>query len=105
MLTAQRAFDGDDVAVVLANLIERDPDWAVLPARLSVPIRRLLRRCLQKDSRRRLADVADARLEIEEPCAGGERMGHFFGGAHRFRPATETLAHHAGERAASHALA
>ena len=39
------------------------------------------------------------------PCSGGERMGHFFGGAHRFRPATETLAHHAGERAETHALA
>jgi Tol biopolymer transport system component len=70
MLTGQRAFKGEDVADTLAFILTREPDWATLPADTPPLIRRLLRRCLQKDRRRRLADAADARLEIEEALAG-----------------------------------
>jgi Tol biopolymer transport system component len=66
MLTGQRAFKGEDVSDTLAFILTREPDWAMLPADTPPLIRRLLRRCLQKDRRRRLADAADARLEIEE---------------------------------------
>ena len=66
MLTGTRAFDGEDVSDTLASVLKREPDWTALPAQTPAAIRRLLRRALEKDSRRRLSDVADARLEIEE---------------------------------------
>jgi serine/threonine protein kinase/Tol biopolymer transport system component len=70
MLTARRAFDGEDVADTLGAVTRLEPDWSALPANIPASLRVLLRRCLTKDSRRRLADVADARLEIEDTLAG-----------------------------------
>ena len=69
MLTGTRAFAGDDVTDTLASVITKDPDWAALPAEHAAPIRQLLRRCLEKDRKRRLADIADARLEIDDALA------------------------------------
>jgi serine/threonine protein kinase/Tol biopolymer transport system component len=66
MISGQRVFTGDSVPEVLASVLKSDPDWSVLPDDTPAPIRRLLRRCLEKDRRRRLADAADARLEIDE---------------------------------------
>src|SRR5262245_4891492 len=66
MLTGSRAFEGEDVSDTLANVLKSDPDWSALPATTPAPIRTLLRRCLQKDRKRRLADAADARLEIDD---------------------------------------
>jgi Tol biopolymer transport system component len=65
-LTGSAAFTGDTVTDTLAAVIEREPEWTMLPAATPPAIRRLLRRCLEKDARRRLHDIADARLEIEE---------------------------------------
>ena len=69
MLAGRRAFAGDTASDVLARVIERDPDWAALPAALPEPIRRLLERSLRKDRRRRLSDIADARIEIDDALA------------------------------------
>jgi len=66
MLTGKRAFGGDDVSDTMAFILTKDPDWIGLPANTPGSIRRLLRRCLEKDRTRRLADVADARIEIDE---------------------------------------
>ena len=66
MLTGRRAFEGDDVSDTLALVLTREPDWTALPAETPPAIRRLLRRCLEKDRKRRLDSAADARLEIEE---------------------------------------
>ena len=66
MLTGARAFKGDDVSDTLAAVLRGEPDWRALPARTPASIRRLLRRCLEKDRKRRLADAADARLEIDD---------------------------------------
>jgi serine/threonine protein kinase len=66
MLTGARAFPGDDVSDTLAAVLRGEPDWRTLPAGTPVSIRRLLRRCLEKDPKRRLADAADARLEIDD---------------------------------------
>jgi Tol biopolymer transport system component len=66
MLTAHPAFPGETVADTIAAILERDADWGVLPAQTPVSIRRLLQRCLDKDPKRRLRDIGDARLEIEE---------------------------------------
>jgi WD40 repeat protein len=69
MLTGQRAFKGEDVSDTLAFILTREPDWATLPADTPPLIRRLLRRCLEKDRTRRLDSAADARLEIDEALA------------------------------------
>src|ERR1700687_1014499 len=66
MLAGRAAFEGDTVSELLANVLKSDPDWTRLPAETPADIRRLLRRCLEKDRTRRLADAADARLEIDE---------------------------------------
>jgi Tol biopolymer transport system component len=70
MLTGRKAFAGDDVSEILAFVITKEPDWAALPANAPGAIRKLLRRCLEKDRKRRLADVADARFELEEARHG-----------------------------------
>ena len=66
MLSGRRAFDGDDVSITLAGVLKEDVNWDALPADLPVSIRRLLRRCLEKDPKRRLGAISDARLEIDE---------------------------------------
>ena len=70
MLSGRKAFEGETVSDVMASVLTRDPDWSVLPASLPLRIRDLLRRCLQKNPERRLRDIADARLEIEDTVAG-----------------------------------
>jgi len=66
MLTGRRTFEGADVSEVLAGVIKSEPDWSRLPADTPAHIRTLLRRCLQKDPRRRLPHIGVARLEIDE---------------------------------------
>jgi tRNA A-37 threonylcarbamoyl transferase component Bud32/WD40 repeat protein len=68
MLTGRRAFAGDDVTETLASVIKDTPTFDVL---LDAPrsITRLLRRCLEKDPKRRLDSMAAARLEIDEATA------------------------------------
>ena len=66
MLTGGRAFDGDDMSEILATVLKSEPNWQALPADTPSSIRRLLRRCLEKDPRKRLSAIADARLELEE---------------------------------------
>src|SRR5262245_43198 len=72
MLTGRRAFDGDDVSTTLASVLKDRIDSAALPADTPVALRRLLRRCLEKDPRRRLASMADARLEIDEAMSSAQ---------------------------------
>ena len=66
MLTGRPVFDGETAGEVLGRVFTQEPDWSRLPADTSPAIRRLLRRCLQKDRRQRLKDIGDARIEIEE---------------------------------------
>ena len=70
MLTGGRLFEGETVSDTLASVLKTEPAWDTLPAATPVPIRRLLRRCLQKDPRRRLRHVGDAILEIDQALAG-----------------------------------
>ena len=69
MLTGQRAFTGEDVAATLTHVLTNDPDWTRLPAGTPVSIRRLLRRCLERDRRGRLDSASGARLEIDDALA------------------------------------
>jgi serine/threonine protein kinase len=66
MLTGDHLFAGETVTDVLAGVVSREPAWSDLPDATPPVLRRLLRRCLQKDPARRLHDIADARLELEE---------------------------------------
>ena len=66
LLTGRVPFGGDTVSDTLAAILDREPDLTMLPADTPAPIRRLLRRCLEKDRKRRLDSVSDARLEIDE---------------------------------------
>jgi eukaryotic-like serine/threonine-protein kinase len=66
MLAGERPFKGDGVSDTLASVLTRQPDWTALPATTPPLIRRLLRRCLEKDRSRRLADMADAGLDIDD---------------------------------------
>src|SRR5262245_46972135 len=65
MLTGRAAFDGDTVSDVLASVLKSDPDFDLLPDNLNPRIRDLLRRCLEKNPRRRWYAIGDVRLEIE----------------------------------------
>ena len=76
MLTGQRAFVGEDVATTLARVIEREPDWSALPTNVSPLLAAFLRRCLSKDRKQRVHDVADLRLALQgafDVAAAGER--------------------------------
>ena len=73
MLTGRMPFPGKTASDHIAAILERDPDWAALPVTTPLSIRRLLRRCLDKESARRLPDIAVARLEIDD--AAGETGG------------------------------
>jgi serine/threonine-protein kinase len=66
MLTGRRAFEGETVSGTVAGVLERQPDWELLPAATPRGARRVLRRCLNKDPRDRLHSMADARIELEE---------------------------------------
>ena len=66
MLTGKVPFEGETVSDTLAGILDREPDWHALPQATPANIRVLLRRCLEKDSRRRLHDIADAAIEINE---------------------------------------
>jgi serine/threonine-protein kinase len=75
MLTGRQAFGGETVTDCLARILEREPDWSLLPKPTPPRITALLRRCLQKDPARRLRDIGDARLEIEEILSGTGETG------------------------------
>ena len=66
MLTGRRAFPGEDVSDVLATVLKIEPEWSVLPRDTPPAVRRLLRRSLEKDPRKRLSAIGDARLELDE---------------------------------------
>ena len=69
-LTGQRPFTGESASHVISGVLQREPDWTALPASTPPIIRRLLRRCLEKDRSRRVHDVADARLDVDEALDG-----------------------------------
>ena len=69
MLTGKRAFPGEAMADSVARIIERDPDYDILPPEVPPSIRQLVRRCLEKDQRERLRDIGDARIEIKQALA------------------------------------
>jgi len=66
-LTGRRLFSGETVSDTLAAVLRQEPDWDALPADLPAPAKALLRRCLDRDPRRRLRDAGEVRIAFERP--------------------------------------
>jgi serine/threonine-protein kinase len=69
MLSGRRAFSGETPSDILADILTREPDWKALPPSTPPRVRELLERCLQKDANRRLRDIGDARIALEDAVA------------------------------------
>ena len=65
MLTGRRPFDGETSSDTISAILTREPDWTALPVATPARLRGLLQRCLEKDPKRRMRDIGDARIEIE----------------------------------------
>ncbi|HUK12104.1 MAG TPA: protein kinase [Thermoanaerobaculaceae bacterium] len=65
MLTGTKTFAGETVTDVIAAVVTREPDWSALPPSVPGGVRHLLRRCLEKDPKRRIRDIGDVRFELE----------------------------------------
>ena len=72
MLAGERLFAGETVAQVLARVIDRDLDLSVLPPSTPRPVRRVLRRCLERDRRRRMRDAGEAVSDLEAAASPAE---------------------------------
>jgi Tol biopolymer transport system component len=66
MLTGRRPFEGEAITDTFARILEREPEWSALPATTPTHVRRLLERCLRKDPRKRLRDIGDVVIEIDD---------------------------------------
>jgi Tol biopolymer transport system component/predicted Ser/Thr protein kinase len=71
LLTGAQLYTGETVSETLAAVLLKDPDLTRLPAATPPAIRRLLRRCLERDPSRRLQAIGEARIAIDEALAGG----------------------------------
>jgi serine/threonine-protein kinase len=69
MLTGRPLFAGEDVSSTLARVLEREPDFSVLPQNLHPRIRLLLERCLKKEPQNRYSGISDARVDVQEVMA------------------------------------
>jgi serine/threonine-protein kinase len=69
MLVGKQTFGGESVVDILGAVVRAEPEWSRLPADTPENVRRVLRRCLEKDPASRLRDIGDARLELAEPVA------------------------------------
>ena len=62
MVTGKRPFAGKTMSDLFVAVLTKEPEWDAVPLR----VRRLVRRCMEKDPKRRLRDIGDARLELDE---------------------------------------
>jgi serine/threonine-protein kinase len=74
MLAGKQGFQGETTSDILAAVLKTDPDWKVLPPETPASIRRLLRHCLERDRKRRLRDIVDALIGIDEAEAEAPAM-------------------------------
>jgi serine/threonine-protein kinase len=84
MLTGRVAFAGNTISETTVAIQEREPAWSALD--VPAGLRLLMHRCLQKDPHRRLHDIADARIDIDDLLSDPSRTSETPAGKHR-RPA------------------
>jgi Tol biopolymer transport system component len=66
IVTGHRLFSGETISDTLASILTTDPNWSALPTTVPPDLRRLLRKCLEKDPKRRLQAMGDARIQIDD---------------------------------------
>lgn len=86
MLTGRRAFAGNTTSDIIAKILEREPDWSALPAGTPPGLGQELRRCLEKNPKRRLRHIGDARFDDDQAAFSGGATGASSG-----RPASRLL--------------
>ncbi len=84
MLTSRRPFEDEDVSLTLSKVLQRDPDFDLLPATVPARVRQVVRLCLRKSLRERIPDIGAVRLALEgafetaEPRADSARASIAF---------------------------
>src|SRR5262249_39642173 len=73
LLTGKRAFSGDSTPDIIASVLKSDPDWTALPEETPAKVREFLKRCLDKDTARRLSDIADAHTDLQPDSESAAR--------------------------------
>ena len=86
LLSGRSLFAKTSSAETFAQILSAEPDFAALPVDTPPRVRRLLRRCLEKEPRRRLQHIGDARIEIEDELAGAAERAHTSATTSRQRP-------------------
>jgi eukaryotic-like serine/threonine-protein kinase len=86
MFSGRRAFDGETVSDTFVSVLEREPDWTALGSSTPLSVRVLIQRCLRKDPHKRLHDIADALLEIDDAISGDQSRPPPVDGASVRRP-------------------
>lgn len=76
MLAGRSTFEGETISDTLAAVLKTDPAWSALPADTPPYVRRLLRRCLERDPNRRLRDIGDAWIEMDRPVETASVQSH-----------------------------
>ncbi len=88
-VSGRRPFKGETTSDLVARILEREPDWTLLPDTTPPLVQLLLRRCLAKDKKRRLRDIGDASVDIEsavdDPSASGLLLAQHALAAHSGR--------------------
>jgi len=74
MLTGRPAFPGETLSDTLAAILKTEPDWDLLPDDLHPSVIMLLQRCLRRNARQRLHDIADARIVLEDVLSGTDTV-------------------------------
>ena len=75
MLSGSTAFGRATTTDTLAAIVERDPDWTLLPAETPPEVRRILSRCLEKDPQRRMRDIGDVGIALADVATAPEQIG------------------------------
>ena len=75
LLAGRRLFEGETTSHTMADVLRADIDWTRLPASTPGPIRKLLERCLERDRKRRLQAIGEARIIIEDYLANASPSG------------------------------
>ena len=73
MLTGRAPFQGATLPDTLAAIVAKDPDWSALPSDTPAEVRRVLRRCLEKEWHQRLRDAGDVRIALEDAAEAARR--------------------------------
>ena len=84
MLSGRAAFGRETTSDTVAAVLNSEPDWTALPEIVPPHLRRVLRRCLEKDVKRRARDIGDVRVELDDAAASLEALPAAAGRLSRF---------------------